>query len=94
LPDLERWGALLDHLERSLTGADASESPAAWRPPAGLGPLPGELRARAEALLTAQAERMAALETEQNSTARHLAALRTVPSGRDDTRPIYLDRNG
>jgi hypothetical protein len=94
LPDLERWGALLDALDRSLAGDDAPDAPTVWRPPAGLGPLPRELRGRAEALLAAQVKSIAALEFEQNSTARHLAALRTVPSGRDDTRPIYLDTNG
>jgi hypothetical protein len=94
LPDLERWTRLLDDLERSLATGGASDESTGWRPPSGLSPLPSELRGRAEALLAAQTEAIAALRTEQNSAARHLAALKTVPPGRDGSRPVYLDTNG
>jgi hypothetical protein len=96
LPDatLERWTELLEELEHDAAHAGDDAELAAWRPPADLGPIPAELRARAEALLDAQAVAMATVVAAQRSTARHLAALRTVPQGRGETGPLYLDASG
>ena len=96
MPDttLERWTALLEDLEHDAAHAGDDADLPAWRPPADLGPIPVELRARAEALLRAQADAIATVVGAQRSTARHLAALRTVPQGRGETGPLYLDASG
>ena len=88
----DRWSTLLDELEReAATGAAGS---AAWRPPAGLGPMPARFRTRAEALASAQQAAIAELERQKGSAARHLAALQTLPQHRDETGPVYLDASG
>jgi hypothetical protein len=96
LPDatIERWTALLDELERDAASTGGTDSGPEWRAPADLGPIPDGLRARAEALARAQAEAIAAVEAARHSTARHLSALRTVPQGRAETGPLYVDASG
>ena len=95
MPDatLERWTALLDELERDVRNAGARDG-APWHPPAGLGPLPVELISRARELAAAQEQAMTKLHEEQNSTRRHLGALRALPQHRDETGPLYLDASG
>ncbi|MGT2463307.1 hypothetical protein [Sinomonas atrocyanea] len=64
-----------------------------WAPPPGLGPLPESLAARARALEAAQRDLAARLGAARSSAASHLAALRAVPSARQDA-PVYLDVTG
>ncbi|MGY3567490.1 hypothetical protein [Sinomonas sp. RB5] len=64
-----------------------------WAPPPGLGPLPESLAARARALEAAQRGLAARLAAARSSAATHLAALRAVPSARQDA-PVYLDVTG
>jgi hypothetical protein len=96
LPDatVVRWTALLDELEQELSDAAGDDPRPVWRPPADLGPLPDELRARAEALARAQADAIAVVAAAKRSAARHLTALRTVPQHRRTTGPLYLDASG
>ncbi len=93
-PTVERWTALLEELEHDAEHAGDDAVVPAWRPPAELGPIPAELRPRVEALLRAQADAIVAVAAAQRSTVRHLAALRTVPQGRGETGPLYLDTSG
>lgn len=64
-----------------------------WAPPANLGPLPETLSARARALEAAQRDLAAKLAAARSSAAGHLAALRAVPTARQDA-PVYLDVQG
>ncbi|MFC7479771.1 hypothetical protein ACFQX7_06665 [Luedemannella flava] len=77
-----------------VTGAMSPPPPAAagWQPPAGLGPLPPQLRERAQAVLRRQT-----LVAEQ--LVRHIATNRQqaafaarLETGRSAHRPAYVDR--
>ena len=92
MPDnLTEWLAVLEQFERALDAADETLEPRAFEPPSG--PIPNELRARAEAMLTRQQLMISGLTASRAHVAREIAALRRVPSGRDDV-PIYLDVEG
>ena len=92
MPDnLTEWLAILEQFERALDAADETLDPRAFEPPSG--PIPDELRARAEAVLTRQQLMISGLTASRAHVAREIAALRRVPSGRDDV-PIYLDVEG
>ncbi|HKT01394.1 MAG TPA: hypothetical protein VJT31_17870 [Rugosimonospora sp.] len=96
------WQAALDELELSVEAVEAQlrgehanrDHPLTdpWRPPAGLGPLPLELRPRADAILARQlaaseALARAMLVNRQQSTLldRVQTAQRPIPG------PVYLD---
>jgi hypothetical protein len=64
-----------------------------WAPPPVLGPLPDSLAERARALEAAQRDLAAKLAAARSSAAGHLAALRAVPTARQDA-PVYLDVQG
>jgi hypothetical protein len=86
----------LEAVNDSATGLDdvadaADDSP--WVPPTHLGPLPGDLRERAERLLADQRDSIRTLEDLHRETGRHLAAVRAVPSPRDG-QSVYLDVSG
>jgi len=92
VPDnLTEWLVVLEQFERALDAADETLDPQAFEPPSG--PIPDELRARAEAVLTRQQLMISGLTASRAHVAREIAALRRVPSGRDDV-PIYLDVEG
>ena len=92
MPDnLTEWLAILEQFERALDAADETLDPRDFEPPSG--PIPDELRARAEAVLTRQQLMISGLTASRAHVAREIAALRRVPSGRDDV-PIYLDVEG
>jgi hypothetical protein len=57
----------------------------------GLGPLPFDLGHRARRLLSEQERAISRLAARQGEVARHLAALRTIPSAADTATPAYLD---
>jgi len=100
MTDLDAWDAVLSGMERSLEQAVAFDSEPtvpdvqAWALPSDIGPLPIELRERAERVLDAQNRGVAGLEGRQRTVARHLAALRTVPASTDGGSSPYLDVTG
>ncbi len=67
--------------------------PAPWALPTGLGPLPDHLADRARALGVAQERTALRLVGIRATAARHLAALRAVPTAPEHS-PIYLDVKG
>jgi hypothetical protein len=71
---------------------DAAADPA-WTAPTHLGPLPAELRDRAERLLARQRASLLDLDDLHRETGRHLAAVRAVPSPREG-QSVYLDVSG
>src|SRR5690348_16292109 len=98
----EAWTAALDeleldvaHTEALLAGEHAArDNPRSdpWRPPAGLGPLPLELRPRADAILarqlaaTAEVARAMVINRQQAALLSRMAAAQRPP-----VRPAYLD---
>ena len=89
--NLTAWLAVLDQFERALDAADEALEPESFDRPAG--PVPEELRERAEAVLARQQLMIGGLMTSRARVARELAALRRVPTGPDGT-PAYLDVEG
>ncbi|WP_411720325.1 hypothetical protein [Mycetocola sp.] len=85
------WPALLDEMEADLARNLGFGQSNAWSPPAGAGPLPAHLFGRARRVVDAQQRAIAVLTEEQASVARHLAALRTVPSPGASGQSVYLD---
>ncbi|SFN41851.1 hypothetical protein [Mycetocola miduiensis] len=85
------WPALLDEMEADLHRSFDPEESLPWTPPADAGPLPEHLFDRARRVYDAQQRAIAALTDEQASVARHLSALRTVPSTAASGRSVYLD---
>jgi hypothetical protein len=99
---LAAWEAALDELEMDVADAEAlltgdhmlRDTPVsnAWNPPAGLGPLPLDLRPRADAILARQ---LAAAEgiTRALATNRRQAAVtaRIETGGQTAARPAYID---
>lgn len=75
-------------------GAGAAEASGAgnpWTPPANLGPIPEELVERARDVEAAQRAAVEHLEAAKATTARHLAAVQSVPEGRTSGRAVFLD---
>ncbi len=92
--DLAGWTDALDRMEHELHGALAQVDPVPWRPPIALGPIPPELQERAARLLEAQLHTIRYLEDVRQTTARHLAAVRSVPRPEAGPRPVYFDLIG
>ena len=100
----DRWERVLEELETALDDATRSMSPAAaetaaaavtaWRPPAGLGPLPAYLETRARDLLHNQRTLVGQLQAARKVTAQHLSAVRSVPPARSTAASVYLDVAG
>ena len=100
----DRWEAVLEELETALDDAARAMSPAAaetaaetltaWRPPAGLGPLPAHLETRARDLLQNQRTLVGQLQAARKVTAQHLSAVRSVPPARSTAASVYLDVAG
>jgi len=104
-PSWDNWDAVLTAMETYLQRAiiDDADEPEiggpviggrVWELPGDIGPLPIELRERAERVLDAQQQGVAELEGRQRTVARHLAALRTVPVSTDGGSSPYLDVTG
>ncbi len=89
--NLTAWLAVLDQFERAMDAADEQLDAPAFEPPAG--PLPDELRSRAEAVLARQQMMISGITASRAAVAREIAALRRVPTPRQDT-PAYLDVEG
>lgn len=96
------WASVLARMEadaaaagRHTAGTASAVTPARlWTPPQNLGPLPAELVQRARALEAAQRDAVERLEEAQRMTARHLAAVQSVPEGRATGRSVFLDVTG
>ncbi|MDL9977881.1 hypothetical protein [Microbacterium candidum] len=89
--NLAAWLAVLDDFERALDAADEQVSFEPFQPPPG--PPPAEIVERARMVLARQQAMINGLVLSRANVARELAALRRVPSGREDA-PAYLDVEG
>lgn len=78
-------------MEAELARDLDSEESLSWTPPDDTDPLPAHLFDRARRVFDAQQRAIAVLTDEQASVARHLSALRTVPSAAASGRSVYLD---
>lgn len=95
------WSEALDSLEADVAAAEAlladehrlKDLPVTdpWRPPAGLGPLPLDLRARADDVLRRQLSVAQRLAVSLAGTMRQAAVLDRVENARPAPRPSYLD---
>lgn len=92
--DLAEWTDALTVIEADLQKAIAQVDPSPWAAPSGLGPIPAELAERAARLLDAQLHTIRYLEDVRRTTARHLAAVRSVPPADGDAKPVYFDLIG
>lgn len=92
MPDnLSAWLTVLDQFERALDAADEQLDEQSFDAPPG--PVPEELRERAEAVLARQQLMIGGLVTSRAHVAREIAALRRVPTSKSDA-PVYLDVEG
>jgi hypothetical protein len=85
--DVDRVEALLadDHRVRDLPPVDP------WSPPAGLGPLPLDLRPRADAVLSRQIATAKALALAMVANRRQIEMTARLEVGEAHPRPSYLD---
>jgi hypothetical protein len=96
------WTAVLDALELDVAAAHAlladtqreRDLPITdpWSPPAGLGPLPLDLRPRADAVLARQLAVAAAVTCALATTRRQAAVAFRLDTGHDAPRPSYVDQ--
>ncbi|WP_314428130.1 hypothetical protein [uncultured Microbacterium sp.] len=89
--NLATWLVVLDQFERALDAADDQMTAADFERPSG--PVPEQLRERAEAVLARQQLMIGGLIASRANVAREIAALRRVPTSASDT-PAYLDVEG
>jgi hypothetical protein len=98
----DAWAAALDDLEADVTEVEqllaadhrVRDTPLAnaWRPPEGLGPLPLDLRPRADAVLARQLTASGAIALALGTNRRQAAvAAKIETGGRGASRPAYLD---
>ena len=95
------WVAALDALELDVSAAEAlltrdriaRDRPRSqpWRPPAGLGPLPLDLRPRADGILNRQLAVAEALTVALAANHRQAEMLARVEAGASPRRPSYVD---
>ncbi len=95
------WTSALDALELDVAKAEAmlveehraAEEPAAdpWHPPPGMGPLPLELRPRADAILARQLAAAEAIAQRLASNRQQSAVVSRMETGETVKRPVYLD---
>ncbi|WP_159599297.1 hypothetical protein [Agromyces humi] len=96
MPEPADWASLLDQMEADYEFASAGRTELIqplWQAPEHLGPIPDELRARAERLLSMQQKLHAELAKRRGSVARELRGIKAVPKGSSD-QPVYLDIAG
>jgi hypothetical protein len=96
----QAWADALDRLEADVVAAEQllaeehrmRDLPLTdpWRPPAGLGPLPIDLRPRADDVLRRQLAVAQGLATRLAGTVRHAAMLDRIDD-RPAPRPSYVD---
>ncbi len=95
------WAEALDRLEADVAAAEALLAeehrmrdlplPDPWQPPAGLGPLPLDLRPRADEVLARQLVVAQKLATTLAGTVRHAAMLDRLDGSRPAPGPSYVD---
>lgn len=88
---------MLEDLEHHLEASQAPEASGGvvpWAPPAGLGPLPVDLAARAQALIAALNDAAVRTTAARDEIGRQLAAVRSVPLAEDGGSSVYLDVAG
>ncbi|GII06165.1 hypothetical protein [Planobispora takensis] len=96
------WSAALDSLEMDVTAAEELLAgdhrdrelrlTDAWSPPENLGPLPLDLRPRADAILARQLATAQAIAMAMIGNRRQAAMLARVESGNDGgQRPVYVN---
>lgn len=97
------WTAALDALEADVAQVEAmitedhrmrdNPTPDPWHPPAGLGPLPLDLRPRADAILARQITAARDLALALGANRRHAALASRIEVGTAGApRPSYVDR--
>jgi hypothetical protein len=97
----QAWITAIDALEMDVAAAEAlltddqrmRDQPLTdpWRPPAGLGPLPLDLRPRADAILGRQLTAAAAITRAMITNRHQVALLNRVEGGPPVRRPAYID---
>jgi hypothetical protein len=97
----EAWAAALDELEADVARVEAlladdhrvRDLPVAdpWSPPPNLGPLPLDLRPRADAILSRQIAATQVLAVALTGNRRQADLLTRVESGAAPRRPAYVD---
>ena len=95
------WAAALDELEADVILVEAMideehrvrDLPVAnpWTPPQGLGPLPLDLRPRADAILGRQLAATQTISVALSANRRQAELLARVESGAAPARPAYVD---
>ena len=95
------WSQALDDLEMDVAAAEALLAddhrarelprPDPWSPPEGLGPLPLDLRPRADAILARQLATAEALVVAMTAHRRQAALIGRIESGEPAPRPAYVD---
>lgn len=95
------WTTALDALELDVTKAEsmldeehrAADTPPAdpWRPPPNMGPLPLDLRPRADAILARQLAAAEAIAHQLASNRQQSAVVSRIETGEKVSRPAYLD---
>lgn len=92
------WPEVLDEMEALARDATAGSvdvrAKSVWSPPTHLGPIPVELRERAGQVLAAHRDAIDDLQVLHRTAGRHLAAVRSVPSGQRTDQSVYLDVTG
>jgi hypothetical protein len=95
------WAAALDELELDVVQIEAmladerryAETPPAdpWRPPAGLGALPLELKPRADEILTRQFKAAEEIARRLTANRQQIAMTSRIETGEAVKRPLYVD---
>ncbi|WP_394769211.1 hypothetical protein [Lacisediminihabitans sp.] len=95
----DNWASVLNAMEESIAAsrlparADAEDygGVPVWVMPSYLGPMPPDLRTRANRIFSEQQESIDALEERKRVTGRHLAAIEAVPPVNPGGPSAYLD---
>ena len=95
------WTTALDELELDVSRAEAmlaeehrlADEPTSdpWHPPANIGPLPLDLRPRADAILARQIAAAEAIAGRLASNRQQSAVVSRLETGERVKRPVYLD---
>lgn len=93
--EVQAWADALGDLEARLAGLAGHDmdpsARTAWQPPRTRGPIPAELVDRARSLLAAQERVADELRAAIADTARHLTAVKSIPSRIPRGTSVYLD---
>lgn len=98
----DNWASVLNAMEESIAAArlptpaetgDGGGVPV-WVMPSYLGPMPPELRSRANRILNEQREALDVLEERKRAIGKHLAAIEAVPPVNPGGPSAFLDVTG